>query len=71
MCLDFIDPLQSQLFYQLPANIVHILKNTCKEIVCNGCVTGEKINFICACEISMNTSICTINFANWLEKLIF
>ena len=38
LSLDFISSLQNHcLFHQSPVEIVHILENTCKEIVYIGC----------------------------------
>ena len=43
LCLDFIDPPQDHYqFYKSLANIVHILKITCKEIVYNRYQSQEK-----------------------------
>ena len=42
LCLDFINPQQNHcLFYQSPANIMHILEITCKEIVYIGYQSWE------------------------------
>ena len=58
LCLDFIDPPENHyLFHQSLADVVYILKITCKKILYIGYQSWRKKKLSFEYKISMNTSI--------------